>query len=67
MEKTIKKLEEQISFMQKEISEMSDEIFTQQKEISKLNIILINIKNKIDHIEGNSGMRNLDEEIPPHY
>ena len=45
MEHIVKKLEEQISFMQQEISQMSDEIFIQQKEISKLTIELINLKN----------------------
>ena len=68
MEKIIKKLEEQISFMQQEISQMSDEIFIQQKEISKLTIELINLKNKLNDIENNTGIRNLDDDTPPpHY
>ena len=68
MEHIVKKLEEQISFMQQEISQMSDEIFIQQKEISKLTIELINLKNKLHEIENNTGVRNLDEETPPpHY
>ena len=45
MEQLVKKLEEQISFMQQEISQMSEEIYTQQKEISKINMELINLKN----------------------
>ena len=32
----IKKIEEQISFMQQEILQMSDEIYSQQKEITHL-------------------------------
>ena len=68
MEKIIKKLEEQISFMQQEISQMSDEIFIQQKEISKLTIELINLKNKLNDIDNNTGIRNLDDDTPPpHY
>ena len=68
MDKIIKKLEEQISFMQQEILEMSDEIFTQQKEITKLTVDLLNLKNKIQDVENSSGMRNVNEEIPPpHY
>ena len=68
MEKIVKKLEEQISFMQQEISQMSDEIFIQQKEISKLTIILVNLKNKLNDIENNIGIRNLDDDTPPpHY
>ena len=43
METIVKKLEEQISFLQNEVNQMSDEIFTQQKEILKLNNELINI------------------------
>jgi len=68
MDKIIKKLEEQISFMQQEILEMSDEIFAQQKEITKLTVDLLNLKNKIQDVENSSGMRNVNEEIPPpHY
>ena len=68
MEQIVKKLEEQISFMQQEISQMSDEIFTQQKEISKLSIELINLKNKLHDMENNTGIQNADEEAPPpHY
>ena len=64
----IKKIEEQISFMQQEISQMSDEIFIHQKEISKLTIILVNLKNKLNDIENNIGIRNLDDDTPPpHY
>ena len=68
MEKIIKKLEEQIAFLQNEISQMSDEIFIQQKEISKLTIELVNLKNKLSDVENNTGIRNLDDDTPPpHY
>ena len=33
MENLIKKLEEQIAFLQHEISQMSDELYSQQKEV----------------------------------
>ena len=36
MENLVKKLEEQISFLQNEISQMSDELYSQQKEVSVL-------------------------------
>ena len=36
MEDLVKKLEEQISFLQNEISQMSDEVYSQQKEVSVL-------------------------------
>ena len=68
MERIIKKLEEQISFMQQEILEMSDEIFAQQKEITKLTVDLLNLRNKIHDVENNTGIRNVNEETPPpHY
>ena len=39
-----------------------------QKEISKLNMELMNLKNKLHDLENNIGIRNLDEETtPPHY
>ena len=36
MENLVKKLEEQIAFLQHEISQMSDELYSQQKEVSVL-------------------------------
>ena len=36
MENLLKKLEEQIAFLQHEISQMSNELYSQQKEINKL-------------------------------
>ena len=36
MKNLIKKLEEQISFLQQEVSQMSDELYSQQKEVSFL-------------------------------
>ena len=41
MEDLVKKLEEQISFLQNEISQMSDELYSQQKEVSVLSLIHI--------------------------
>ena len=68
MEHIVKKLEEQISFIQQEMHQMSDEIFTQQKEISKLTTELIILKNKLHDIENNIGIQNSNEEVPPpHY
>ena len=68
MEKIIRKLEEQISFMQLEIVQMSDEIYTQQKEIIQLTNEMIKIKEKLADIENNSGINNSDvESPPPHY
>ena len=68
MEHIVKKLEEQISFIQQEMHQMSDEIFTQQKEISKLTTELIILKNKLHDIENNIGIQNSNENVPPpHY
>ena len=36
MENLVKKLEEQIAFLQHELSQMSDELYSQQKEITTL-------------------------------
>ena len=36
MENSVKKLEEQIAFLQQEISQMSNELYSQQKEIKEL-------------------------------
>ena len=53
MDIIIKKLEEQISFLQNEVNQMSDEIFTQQKEILDLKKEILLLKEKIDSIETN--------------
>ena len=67
IDKIIRKLEDQISFMQREISQMSEEIYTQQKEISNLRIELTHLKNKFNDIDKNN-LSNLDEKLqPPHY
>tara|TARA_B110000196_G_C20780596_1_gene490868 strand:+ start:187 stop:399 length:213 start_codon:yes stop_codon:yes gene_type:complete len=67
IDKIIRKLEDQISFMQRETSQMSEEIYTQQKEISNLRIELTHLKNKFNDIDKNN-LSNLDEELqPPHY
>ena len=36
MENLIKKLEEQVAFLQHEMIQMSDELYSQQKEVSAL-------------------------------
>ena len=41
MENLVKKLEEQITFLQQEMSQMSNELYFQQKEISKIVNILV--------------------------
>ena len=45
MEDLVKKLEEQISFLQNEISQMSDELYSQQKEVSILKKQISNVEN----------------------
>ena len=68
MDIIIKKLEEQISFLQNEVNQMSDEIFTQQKEILGLKKEILLLKEKIDSIETNVENENsLKDSVPPHY
>ena len=68
MDIIIKKLEEQISFLQNEVNQMSDEIFTQQKEILGLKKEQLLLKEKIDSIETNVENENsLKDRVPPHY
>ena len=45
MENIVKKLEEQVAFLQHEISQMSDELYSQQKEITELKKEISNFKN----------------------
>ena len=68
MQEIIKKLEEQIAFLQQEMIQISDEVYSQQKEISKLTHELLFVKNKLHAFENNSELREIEDEAPPpHY
>ena len=64
----IKKLEEQISFLQNEISQMSGELYSQQKEVSVLKKQILNLEKRINELESSddAGMIMIDKK-PPHY
>ena len=68
MESIIKKLEEQIAFLQHEISQMSDEVYSQQKEVSALKKQIINFEKRVNELENgeDTGMVMIDKK-PPHY
>tara|TARA_B110001452_G_scaffold266398_1_gene273172 strand:+ start:638 stop:844 length:207 start_codon:yes stop_codon:yes gene_type:complete len=68
MENLIKKLEEQISFLQQEIIQMSDELYSQQKEIAVLKIEILHFKKKIDELDNvNESDISKEDKKPPHY
>ena len=68
MENLIKKLEEQISFLQQEIIQMSDELYSQQKEISVLKIEILHFKKRIDELDnGIESDISKEDKKPPHY
>ena len=68
MENTIKKLEEQIAFLQHEISQMSDELYSQQKEVSVLKKKFLNFEKRINDLEsGNENNMIIEHKKPPHY
>jgi len=68
MENLIKKLEEQIAFLQHEVSQMSDELYSQQKEVSFLKKKILNLEKIINEVENSDevGMGIVDKK-PPHY
>ena len=68
MENLVKKLEEQIAFLQHEISQMSDELYSQQKEVSVLKKQILNFQKRINDIEnGNETDVAMENKKPPHY
>ena len=68
MENLIKRLEEQIAFLQHEISQISDELYSQQKEVSILKKQILKKKKKIIDLEnGNDTDITMEDEKPPHY
>ena len=68
MENLVKKLEEQITFLQQEISQISSELYSQQLEIKDLKNQIINLNKKIDEMDGEIGSDIIKEDKkPPHY
>ena len=68
MENSIKKLEEQIAFLQHEFSQISDELYSQQKEVSSLKMQILNFEKKINDLEnGNEAGMTIEYKKPPHY
>ena len=68
MENLVKKLEEQIAFLQHEISQMSDELYSQQKEGTILKKQISNFEKRINDLENISETNIIEEnKKPPHY
>ena len=68
MKNLVKKLEEQITFLQQEISQISEELYSQQKEVSVLKKQNIYFEKRIHELESGdeAGMATVDKK-PPHY
>ena len=68
MKNLIKKLEEQVTFLQLEISQISDELYSQQKEIVSLKKEISNFKKRIDELgDGIQSDISKEDKKPPHY
>ena len=68
MKNLVKKLEEQISFLQHEISQMSEELYSQQKEIKILKQAILNLNKRINELEsGDDASMVMIDKKPPHY
>ena len=68
MKNLIKRLEEQVAFLQNEMSQMSNELYCQQKEISVLKKQFLNFEKRINDLEnGNETSMIMDDTKPPHY
>jgi|TARA_B110000037_G_scaffold153928_1_gene173665 SlyX protein len=68
MKNLIKKLEEQVAFLQHENSQMSDELYSQQKEVSVLKNKISNFEKRINDLENdNETAMVMEDKKPPHY
>tara|TARA_B110000483_G_scaffold157153_1_gene186552 strand:- start:1780 stop:1986 length:207 start_codon:yes stop_codon:yes gene_type:complete len=68
MNDLIKKLEEQITFLQYEISQISEEMYSHQKEILCQKKEIEKLKLKIINMEENRNKLDFqDDPLPPHY
>ena len=64
----IKKLEEQITFLQHESSQISSELYSQQKEIMYLKKEILNLNKKIEELDNGIESNIIKEDKkPPHY
>jgi len=68
MQNLVKKLEEQITFLQQEISQIGKELYSQQKDINDLKNENKNLNKRIEDMDGEI-VSNIDkeDEKPPHY
>ena len=68
MENLVKKLEEQISFLQHEIGQMSEELYLQQKEIKILKQEILNFNKRINELDSGTESNTIkNDQKPPHY
>ena len=68
MKNLIKRLEEQVTFLQNEMSQMSNELYCQQKEVSVLKKQFLNFEKRINDLESGSEKSVVKEDKkPPHY
>lgn len=68
MKNLIKKLEEQIAFLQHEVSQISDELYSQQKEVTILKKKILNFEKRINELESSDEAdMGLVDKKPPHY
>lgn len=68
MENIVKKLEEQIAYLQHETLQMSDELYSQQKDLSALKKLIFNLEKRINDFENNhETIMVKKDEKPPHY
>jgi SlyX protein len=68
MKNLIKRLEEQVTFLQNEMSQMSNELYCQQKEVSVLKKQFLNFEKRINDLESGSETSVVKEDKkPPHY
>ena len=68
MENLVKKLEEQITFLQQEISQISIELYSQQKEIKDLKNEIMILNKRIEEMDSEIISDIIKEDKkPPHY
>jgi SlyX protein len=68
MDNLIKKLEEQIAFLQYEVSQISDELYSQQQEALVLKKKISNFERKINELENiDESTILMNDKKPPHY
>lgn len=64
---TLEQIETKIAFLERATTELSDVVFRQHREIESLRAQIVALAARIEAAHSDSGVREPQDERPPHY